>query len=61
MFIIFDDYCSEKADLGDVAAAKIKQLTAELESAGSNPVNPDLRIKTGFEHFKTEKFQYVII
>ena len=51
--------CSEKADLEGVAAAKIKQLTAELEEAGSKPFNPDERIKTGFITFKTEKFQYV--
>ncbi|KAF7829359.1 carbonic anhydrase 2-like [Senna tora] len=48
---------SEKADLGGVAAAKIKQLTAELEAAASNPLNPDHRIKTGFNHFNTQKFQ----
>ncbi|XP_027345257.1 carbonic anhydrase 2-like [Abrus precatorius] len=48
---------SEKADLGDVAAAKIKQLTAELEANGSKPFNPDERIRTGFAHFKNEKFE----
>ncbi|XP_061372350.1 carbonic anhydrase 2-like isoform X2 [Gastrolobium bilobum] len=48
---------SEKASLGDVAAAKIKQLTAELDAAGSKPFNPDERIRTGFAHFKNEKFQ----
>ncbi|KAL2347317.1 hypothetical protein Fmac_001317 [Flemingia macrophylla] len=48
---------SEKADLGDVAAAKIKELTAELDAAGSKPYNPEERIKTGFVHFKTEKFE----
>ncbi|KAK7252372.1 hypothetical protein RIF29_36271 [Crotalaria pallida] len=48
---------SEKADLGEVAAAKIKQLTAELESVDSKPFNPDERIRTGFVHFKTEKFE----
>ncbi|KAF7809294.1 carbonic anhydrase 2-like isoform X1 [Senna tora] len=42
---------SEKADLGGVAAAKIKQLTDELKS------NPDERIRTGFTHFKKEKFE----
>ncbi|RDY08401.1 hypothetical protein CR513_07364 [Mucuna pruriens] len=47
----------EKADLGDVASAKIKQLTAELESDGSKPFNPDERIRTGFAHFKNEKFE----
>ncbi|CAJ1940117.1 unnamed protein product [Sphenostylis stenocarpa] len=48
---------SEKVDLGGVAAAKIKQLTAELESDASKPFNPDERIRTGFAHFKNEKFQ----
>ncbi|XP_028754388.1 carbonic anhydrase 2 isoform X1 [Neltuma alba] len=48
---------SEKADLGGVAAAKIKQLTAELSAAGSKPINPDERIRGGFTHFKKEKFE----
>lgn len=48
---------SEKADLGGVAATKIKQLTAELSAADSEPVNPDERIRTGFTHFKKEKFE----
>ncbi|XP_057448477.1 carbonic anhydrase 2-like isoform X2 [Lotus japonicus] len=48
---------SEKADLGAVAAAKIKDLTAELEDAGSKPFNPDERIRTGFVQFKSEKFE----
>ncbi|KAJ8773837.1 hypothetical protein K2173_008300 [Erythroxylum novogranatense] len=47
----------EKADLGSVAAAKIKQITAELEGAGSKGFNPVERIKSGFIHFKTEKFE----
>ncbi|KAG4921324.1 hypothetical protein JHK85_050927 [Glycine max] len=56
----FGCVASEKADLSGVAAAKIKQLTAELETAtanGSTPFNPDERIRTGFAHFKNEKFQ----
>ena len=48
---------SEKADLGDVAAAKIKKLTTELTSDASKPFNPDERIRIGFDHFKNEKFQ----
>ncbi|KOM31648.1 hypothetical protein LR48_Vigan01g120300 [Vigna angularis] len=48
---------SEKTDLGAVAAAKIKQLTTELKSDASKPFNPDERIRTGFDHFKNEKFQ----
>ncbi|KAJ6981181.1 hypothetical protein NC653_024548 [Populus alba x Populus x berolinensis] len=38
---------SEKADLGSVAAAKIKQITAELEAASSKGFDPVERIKTG--------------
>ncbi|KAK7846825.1 carbonic anhydrase [Quercus suber] len=48
---------SDKADLGAVAAAKIKQITAELEKSGSNQFDPVDRIKTGFIHFKKEKFE----
>ncbi|EEF37015.1 carbonic anhydrase 2 isoform X2 [Ricinus communis] len=48
---------SEKAELGEVAAAKIKQITAELEAAGSKDFDADERIKTGFIHFKTEKYE----
>jgi len=47
---------SVRADLGTVAAAKIKQITAELDAAGTNQFDPDERIKTGFIHFRTEKF-----
>ncbi|KAK1437824.1 hypothetical protein QVD17_03622 [Tagetes erecta] len=43
---------SERSDLESVAAAKIEQLTATLEAASSIE-----RIKTGFAHFKTEKFE----
>lgn len=49
----------EKAELGDIAAVKIKELTAELEANGSKPFNPDERIRSGFVSFKTEKFLYV--
>ncbi|CAI9092918.1 OLC1v1028286C1 [Oldenlandia corymbosa var. corymbosa] len=46
---------SEKDQLGDVAAAKIKQLTAELEAKPDfDPVD---RIKTGFAHFKKENYE----
>ncbi|KAE8730227.1 Carbonic anhydrase [Hibiscus syriacus] len=50
---------SEKADLGSVAAAKIKQVTAELEAAAADPTkfNPVKRIETGFLHFKKEKYE----
>lgn len=48
---------SEKSDLEGVAAAKIKQITAELEAAGCNNFDPVEKIKTGFLHFKTEKYE----
>nr|XP_048322858.1 carbonic anhydrase 2-like isoform X2 [Ziziphus jujuba var. spinosa] len=48
---------SEKEHLEEVAAAKIKQITAELESAGSKHFDPVDRIKTGFNHFKTQKYE----
>ncbi|XP_011009544.1 PREDICTED: carbonic anhydrase 2-like isoform X2 [Populus euphratica] len=48
---------SEKADLGSVAAAKIKQITAELEAVSSKGFDPVERIKTGFVHFRTEKYE----
>ncbi|KAF9673459.1 hypothetical protein SADUNF_Sadunf10G0026600 [Salix dunnii] len=47
----------EKADLGSVAAAKIKQITAELEAVGSKGFDPVERIKAGFVHFRTEKYE----
>nr|KJB31236.1 hypothetical protein B456_005G182300 [Gossypium raimondii] len=48
---------SDKADLGSVAAAKIKQITAELEAAAdSTQFDPVKRLETGFLHFKKEKF-----
>jgi hypothetical protein len=50
---------SERADLGSVAASKIKQIAAELEAAGSKEFDPAERIRTGFLHFKTEKYEYV--
>ncbi|XP_022151179.1 carbonic anhydrase 2-like isoform X2 [Momordica charantia] len=50
---------SEKADLQDAAAAKIRQITAELSAttAGSDSFDPVDRIKTGFTHFKKSKFE----
>nr|AEV42277.1 beta carbonic anhydrase 2 [Mesembryanthemum nodiflorum] len=54
---------SEKKGLDDVAAAKIKQLTAELQQgtkengASENGFDPDERIKSGFIRFKTEKYE----
>nr|QEX51279.1 beta carbonic anhydrase 2 [Bienertia sinuspersici] len=56
---------SEKGGLDDVAAAKIKRLTDELDSANSKPtyiggtsdIDPDYRIRSGFLRFKTEKYE----
>ncbi|KAL3501189.1 hypothetical protein ACH5RR_035638 [Cinchona calisaya] len=48
---------SEKDQLGDVAAAKIRQLTADLEANAKKNFDPVERIKTGFGHFKKEKYE----
>lgn len=48
---------SEKGELGPVAAAKIDQITAELQSPDSNPFDAVERMKTGFIHFKKEKYE----
>ncbi|KAK6242085.1 hypothetical protein SCA6_007474 [Theobroma cacao] len=49
---------SDKADLQSVAAAKIMQITAELEAAADpNQFDPVKRIETGFLHFKKEKYE----
>lgn len=53
-FIVFGD-CSGKEELGPIAAMKIAQLTNELQ-ASSAPY-PVERMKTGFEHFKKEKYE----
>ncbi|GAB2253860.1 hypothetical protein Droror1_Dr00021669 [Drosera rotundifolia] len=45
---------SEKGDLEPVAAERIKQITAELEKPSFNPIE---RIKSGFTHFKSEKYE----
>ncbi|XP_018823093.1 carbonic anhydrase 2-like [Juglans regia] len=49
---------SEKGELKAVAAAKVEQITAELQTPTSdgNPFNPIERIKNGYIHFKNEKF-----
>ncbi|KAL2233614.1 UNVERIFIED_CONTAM: Carbonic anhydrase, chloroplastic [Sesamum indicum] len=53
---------SEKGELEAAAAAKIRQLTAELggateKGAVEKPASdPDERIRTGFDHFKKEKY-----
>ncbi|KAF8378287.1 hypothetical protein HHK36_029626 [Tetracentron sinense] len=48
---------SEKGDLEGVVAGKIEQITAELQSNHSKAFNPVERIKTGFIHFKKEKYE----
>ncbi|MGV7337158.1 hypothetical protein PJH59_29225, partial [Mycobacterium kansasii] len=48
----------EKDDLKDVAAAKVKKITAELQAASSSDsksFDPVERIKEGFVTFKKEK------
>ncbi|XP_030953957.1 carbonic anhydrase, chloroplastic isoform X1 [Quercus lobata] len=48
---------SEKGELKAAAAAKVEQITAELQTPTSNGAfNPVERIKTGFVHFKKEKY-----
>ncbi|XP_023542528.1 carbonic anhydrase 2-like [Cucurbita pepo subsp. pepo] len=50
---------SEKAEFQESAAAKIRQITAELAAttAGSTHFDPVDRIRTGFTHFKKSKFE----
>ncbi|KAJ8547644.1 hypothetical protein K7X08_011230 [Anisodus acutangulus] len=49
---------SEKNELEDAAAVKIRQLTAELvERASGKKSDPDEKIRTGFAHFKSEKYE----
>ncbi|XP_024987868.1 carbonic anhydrase 2-like isoform X1 [Cynara cardunculus var. scolymus] len=48
---------SQNSDLESVAAAKIKQLTAELEATETNEFNPVERIQNGFARFKKEKYE----
>ncbi|KAK9751041.1 hypothetical protein RND81_02G237400 [Saponaria officinalis] len=51
---------SEKGELEEAAAAKIKQLTADLQSSqngGPTPAfDPVQRLTSGFTRFKTEKY-----
>ncbi|KAJ8774964.1 hypothetical protein K2173_019968 [Erythroxylum novogranatense] len=49
---------SEKGELKATAAAKVEQITAELQtpSSDSKPFDPIERMKNGFIHFKTEKY-----
>ncbi|KAL2547002.1 Beta carbonic anhydrase 4 [Forsythia ovata] len=48
---------SEKGGLEVAAAAKIRQLTAELEGGAEKGFDPVERIRTGFEIFKKEKYE----
>ncbi|XP_019095458.1 PREDICTED: beta carbonic anhydrase 3-like [Camelina sativa] len=52
-----DELLSKNADLGNVAAAKIKKLTDELEELDSNKLDAVERTKSGFIHFKTNHFE----
>ncbi|XP_050223656.1 beta carbonic anhydrase 1, chloroplastic [Mercurialis annua] len=49
---------SEKGELKATAAAKVEQITAELQTASSDtkPFDPVQRMKDGFIHFKKEKY-----
>ncbi|KZV42545.1 carbonic anhydrase, chloroplastic-like [Dorcoceras hygrometricum] len=48
---------SEKDELEGVAAAKVRQLTAELGGgAALKHSDPDERLRAGFHHFKKEKY-----
>lgn len=49
--------CSEKGELGPVAAAKVGQITAELKTPdGGKAFDSVERLKTGFIKFKKEKY-----
>lgn len=50
---------SEKGELAPVAAAKIQEITAQLTTADAkkDTFNAVERVKTGFIHFKREKYE----
>lgn len=49
---------SEKKELGAVAAAKVLKLKEELEGAAEKAAfDPVEKIRSGFEHFKKEKYE----
>ncbi|CAN6938043.1 unnamed protein product [Brassica oleracea] len=50
------DLLSKKTDLGNVAAEKIKELTQELKELDSSNSDAVERIKSGFTHFKIQKY-----
>ncbi|TXG56298.1 hypothetical protein EZV62_017611 [Acer yangbiense] len=47
---------SMRCDLEGIAAEKIKNLTAELEAADPEKFDPVEKIRAGFTHFKTQKY-----
>lgn len=51
--------CREKGDLKATATSKVEQITAELKTVdGDKPAfDPVERIKSGFIHFKKEKYE----
>lgn len=63
MKCIYSCVCdSEKGDLKAVAAAKVEQITAELQTKtadGKPAFDAVERLKTGFIHFKKEKYESV--
>lgn len=61
--VYYNCCCSEKGELKAAAAAKVRQLTAELAGARENGAVKVVsgsveRIRAGFEHFKKEKYEY---
>lgn len=57
--------CSEKGELGTVAAEKVNKITAELQTADTTATNGKASksvetLKTGFIKFKKEKYESVI-
>lgn len=59
--MVANSACSKKVELGNVAAAKIKKLTDELEELDSNKLDAVERIKSGFINFKKNNYEYVKI
>lgn len=56
--------CREKGDLRATAAEKVEQITAQLSTTSSDGIpssEASDRIKTGFIHFKKEKYELVTI
>ncbi|GER54826.1 carbonic anhydrase [Striga asiatica] len=49
--------CSEKSELRAAATAKVRELTTAL--AGKGATDTEERIRSGFQHFKKENYEYV--